>query len=180
MLLCNFKQEIRISRQLGKIRTPRVSCISSTSKNISMENFSAQWFTAYYVALGSLLVSFGVYLLFKTGPVKEFLLSAAEERKPPVVWKSALKYLFLFTIPGLILSFTPFSWIELIFSLWCLVIIFTAGQMLLLWPQTAKAIQQNKEQLSRKIRFAAANMISLGIILFLLCYLLFERVGTGY
>lgn len=156
----------------------RVNIYGCHKQIVTMENFSAQWFTAYYVALGLLLVSFGLYLLFKTAPIKEFLLSAAEEKKPPVICKSVLKYLFLFTIPGLILSFTPFSWIELVFSLWCLVIIFTAGQLLLLWPQTAKAIQQNEDLLPRKIRFAAANMISIGIILFLLCYLLFERAGT--
>lgn len=144
-----------------------------------MENFSAQWFTAYYVTLGLLLVSYGTYLLARTSAFKEFLIAAADEDAPPVVWKTVLKYLFLFTIPGVILSFFPFSWIELLFSLWCLVIIFTAGQLLLLWPQTSKAIKQSEEQLGGKIRFTAANMISIGIILFLLCYLLFERIGSA-
>ncbi|MEX0647766.1 MAG: hypothetical protein WEA56_01255 [Balneolaceae bacterium] len=143
-----------------------------------MENFSAQWFTAYYVTLGTLLLSYGIYLLFKTAAIKEFLLSVAEEKTPPAVWKTVLKYLLLFTIPGLILSFTPFSWIELLFSLWCLIIIFTAGQLLLLWPQTSQAIRSAEDQLPRKILFVAANMISIGIILYLLCYLLFERIGA--
>lgn len=140
-----------------------------------MENFSTQWFTAYYISLGALLVTYGLYLLFKTGLVKTFLLDAVGEKKAPPVMVKVLKYLLLFTLPCLILSFLPFSWIELLFSIWSFVIIITAGQLLLLWPQTSEAILKTKDQLERKIRFVAANMISIGIILFLLCYILLEK-----
>lgn len=143
-----------------------------------MENFSTQWFTAYYLSLGSLLISYGIYLLIKTKTIQQFLLDAAENEAPPRAWKSVLKYLLLFTIPCLVLSFTPFSWIELLFSLWSLLIIYVAGQFLLLWPHTAKAIKETGIQLSRKIRFVAANMISIGIILFLLTYILIEKTKS--
>jgi hypothetical protein len=143
-----------------------------------MENFSTQWFTAYYLSLGALLISYGIYLLIKTKTIHQFLLDAAENETPPAVWKSVLKYLLLFTIPCLVLSFTPFSWIELLFSLWSLLIIYVAGQFLLLWPHTAKAIREANTQLSRKIRFVAANMISIGIILFLLTYILIEKTRS--
>ncbi len=143
-----------------------------------MENFSAQWFTALYISLGALLVSFGLYLLIRSQFMKEYLLDVADHEKPPVVWKKILKYLLLFTLPGLVLSFTPFSWIELLFSLWILLIIFMAGQLMVVWPQTRQAIKQNRDQLIRRIRFVAANMISIGVIMFLLLYLLFERTST--
>lgn len=144
-----------------------------------MENFSVQWFTAYYVALGALLISYGAYLFFRTDYVREFLLDAAGHEKPPGIWRSVLKYLLLFTIPGLILSFLPFSWIELLFSIWCLIIIYVCGQLILMWEHTAHAILENSDQLIRKIRIAAANMISIGIILFLLTYILLERNNPG-
>lgn len=143
-----------------------------------MEHFSTQWFMAYYIALGALLASFGVYLLIKTDMVKEFLQTAAEEDQPPKLWRKVLKYFLLFTIPCLFLSFFPFSWVELFFSIWSLLIVFMLGQLLVMWPQTSKAIQEQKEKLKKKIRFVAANLISIGIILFLLCYVLIERTSS--
>ena len=144
-----------------------------------MENFSTQWFTAYYVSLGALLISYGIYLLFKTEAIKQFLIAAADEKKPPDVWRSVLKYLLLFTIPGMILSFFPFSWIELIFSLWCFFIIFMAGQLLVMWPQTSRAIREAGDELNKKIRYVGANMITIGLILFMLCYLLLDRMQAS-
>lgn len=140
-----------------------------------MEHFSTQWFLAFYVSLGALLMSYGVFLLFKTDSMKEYLLSVSENETPPPSWKKILKYLLLFTLPGLFLSFIPFSWIELLFTLWALLIIFVGGQLILVWPQTSKAIVANKDNLKRKIRFVAANMVSIGIVLFLLTYVLLER-----
>lgn len=142
-----------------------------------MENFSAQWFLAYYLSLGTLLLGFGFWLFSKTDRIREFILEAAGHEDPPSVWISVLKYLFLFTLPGLFLSFFPFSWIELLFSLWCLVIIYVAGQFTLLWSQTSAAIRDAGDQLNRKIRFAALNMISTGIIIYLLAYILLQSRG---
>lgn len=142
-----------------------------------MENFSTQWFLAYYLALGALLLSYGFYLLFKTDKIRNYLFDAAGHENPPTFWRTILKYLFLFTIPGLVLSFFPFSWIELLFSIWCLIIIYVAGQFILLWKHTSKAIREAGEQLNKKIRFAAANMISTGFVLFLLAYILLQRSG---
>ncbi len=143
-----------------------------------MEIFSTQWFTAYYISLGALLLSYGVYLLIKTASIQKFLIRVAAESKPPQIWRTVLKYLLLFTIPGFILSFFPFSWVELLFSIWSFFIIFMAGQLLVLWPHTSKAILAGGEQLRKKIRYVAANMITIGIILFMLCYLLLERTQT--
>ena len=144
-----------------------------------MENFSVQWFTAYYVSLGALLISYGLYLFFRTDYIKHFLLEAAGHESPPRIWRTVLKYLLLFTIPGLILSFFPFSWIELLFSIWCLIIIYVCGQLILMWKHTAQAILDNSEELNRKIRIGAANMVSIGIILFLLTYILLQRNNPG-
>tara|TARA_R100001143_G_scaffold63500_1_gene70986 strand:+ start:1266 stop:1697 length:432 start_codon:yes stop_codon:yes gene_type:complete len=143
-----------------------------------MENFSTQWFLAFYLSLGTLLLSYGIYLLFKTESTRDFLIQAAGEPKPPTVWRTVLKYLLLFTLPGLILSFFPLSWVELLFSIWTLFIIFMAGQLLVMWPHTSKAILENQDRIPRKIRYVAANMITIGIILFMLAYILLERTGT--
>ena len=143
-----------------------------------MEQFSLQWFTAYYITPGLLLVSFGSYLLFKSNRIREYLLEVSEYENPPALWKSVLRYLLLFTLPGIFLSFFPFSWIELLFSVWCLFIVFLLGQLLVLWHETRAYIRKNEETLNRKIRFIAGNMISIGMILFLLCYILLQRTQS--
>jgi len=140
-----------------------------------LTSFSAQWFTAYYAALGSLLISGGIYLILKQHPLAGTLRQMARHDDPPGAFRSVLKYLLLFTLPGLILSFFPFSWIELIFSLWCLVIIYTLGQMLLQWRVVSKQILTTGERLHKKIRFAGINMISLGVVMFMLCYILISK-----
>lgn len=143
-----------------------------------MENFSTQWFLAFYLSLGSLLLSYGIYLLAKTENTRDFLIHAAGEPKPPARLRTVLKYLLLFTLPGLVLSFFPFSWVELLFSIWALFIIFMGGQLLVMWPHTSKAILEHQDRIPRKIRYVAANMITIGIILFMLAYILLERTGT--
>ncbi len=137
-----------------------------------MDAFSQKWFTAYYLALGTLLICYGLYLIVKKYQVAEKLAKAAEYDKPPQVFKSVLKYFLLFTIPGLILSFFPFSWVELIFSLWCLLIVFILGQLLIQWKSVATQILQMRDVLHKKVQLAGFNFLSIGIVLYMLCYVL--------
>lgn len=141
-----------------------------------LTSFSAQWFIAYYIALGSLLISYGIYLLVKQHRMAEYLREVATTyNDPPQVFRSVLKYLLLFTLPGLLLSFFPFSWIELIFSIWSLIIIYTVGQLLLQWSVVSKQILAVGGELHKKVRFAGINMISIGVVLFMLCYVLISN-----
>jgi hypothetical protein len=142
-----------------------------------MEELSFRWFSIYYLALGTLLMTGGGYILVRLQAVASYVNSVASLEKPPSMWVSIIKYLFFFTIPCLILSFFPFSWPELIFSLWCLIIVYTTGQLLVYWKQSAKAIRHHSDQLPRKIRFVSFNMMSLGFIMFLLFYYLQSRMG---
>lgn len=143
-----------------------------------LSSFSAQWFTAYYIALGTLLISYGIYLVVKQRPMADYLRDIAKSYdEPPQVFRSVLKYLLLFSLPGLLLSFFPFSWIELIFSVWVLIIIYTIGQMLLQWPAVSKQILSVGSELHKKIRFAGINMISIGVVLFMLCFVLISTTS---
>lgn len=137
-----------------------------------IESFSTQWFTAYYLMLGSLLIVCGVYLLLNKPRVTDYLLQSAKQKTPPTLFRNILKYLLLFTLPGLVLSFFPFSWIELIFTLWSLFIVFMAGQMLVQWPALTRQMEAASQKIPQKISFIAFNMISIGVVLFMLCYIL--------
>jgi hypothetical protein len=141
-----------------------------------LTSFSVQWFTAYYVSLGTLLIGYGLYLITKQHQMADYLLDVASSTdEAPRRFRSVLKYLLLFTLPGLILSFFPFSWIELIFTIWSLVIIFTVGQMLVQWPVVSQQIIAAKGNLHKKVRFAGINMVSIGVVLFMLCFILISK-----
>lgn len=141
-----------------------------------LTSFAVQWFTAYYVSLGSLLLGYGIYLIAKQHQMADYLREiASSTEEAPRVFRSVLKYLLLFTLPGLILSFFPFSWIELIFTIWSLIIIYTVGQMLLQWPVVSQQILAMGGNLHKKIRFAGINMVSIGVVLYMLCFVLISK-----
>lgn len=137
--------------------------------------FSTKWFLIYYAILGLLFISGGGYLAFRPSIIKKWLLRVAENEKPPVLLIRILKYLALFTLPGLILSFFPFSWIELLFCIWSLLLMYIAGVQLVRWDQSRTLIQNKQEQLASSIRKSGAIMVSVGFAILLLAYSVVER-----
>jgi hypothetical protein len=140
-----------------------------------MEELSFRWFSLYYLALGILLITGGGYIFARIQSVTDYVIHAAKLENPPSMWVRIVKYFFMFTIPCIILSFFPFSWPELIFSIWCLIIVFTTGQLLAYWKHTSQAIKENSDQIPKKTRFISFNMVSLGFIMLLLFYHLQTR-----
>lgn len=137
--------------------------------------FSTKWFLIYYAILGFLFIAGGGYLAFRPAVIKKWLLRVAENEKPPVLLIRILKYLTLFTLPGLILAFIPFSWIELLFCIWSLLLMYIAGVQLVRWDQIRTLIQNNQEQLTSSIRKSGAIMVSVGFAILLLAYSVVER-----
>lgn len=137
--------------------------------------FSTKWFLIYYAILGLLFISGGCYLTFRPAVIKKWLLRVAENKKPPVLLIRILKYLTLFTLPGLILAFLPFSWIELLFCIWSLLLMYIAGVQLVRWGQSRTLIQNKQEQLVSAIRKSGAIMVSVGFAILLLAYSVVER-----
>lgn len=135
-----------------------------------METFSAQWFVLYYTVLGILLLLGGGFLLFSYQAVREYLQQQADSEQPPGLPRKILKYLFLFTLPCLILSFFPFSWIELLFSIWSLVMVFIGGSLLLRWPQIRYLVDKHYARTDFYIRMTGAIMMAVSLIIFVLSY----------
>lgn len=140
--------------------------------------FATQWFLVYYSILGVLLTLAGGYLLIRRETMKAWLCDAARRKRPPAPLVRILKYAVLFTLPGLFLSFIPFSWIELIFCIWSLLLLYIAGVQLVRWEQSRKLIQHNRESLSETIYKSGAIMLSVGFAILLLAYSVVER-ATG-
>lgn len=142
---------------------------------MNLEAFSAKWFTVYYAVMACLLIGSGIYLVIKNKQFTNYLARSAEEEKPPALLIRILKYLLLFTLPGLVLSFTPFSWIELLFSLWSLLLVYIAGIQLVRWKQRRQLITRHAERLPDVVRSSGAMMVAVGFAIFLLTYLVIKR-----
>lgn len=141
-----------------------------------MSSFAAKWFTLYYPVLGCIFLVGGIGLMIKIEAVKNYFIAEAQSDQPPAVPRAILKYFLLFTIPCLVLSLLPFSWPELLFSIWSLVILYLAGIQLVRWPQTRQSIRNHPEKLVRVIKISSAIMLAVAPVMFLLCYLVIQRL----
>lgn len=137
--------------------------------------FSTKWFVLYYIIVGLFSVGGGAYLTLKHDRVMQFLSEATNGEKPPTILIRIIKYFFFFTLPGLVLSFTPFSWIELLFTLWGLLLVYIAGIQLVRWQNTRLLIKANTAKVPTLIRRCGAIMLAVGFAIFLLAYLVINR-----
>lgn len=144
---------------------------------MSFEQFTSQWFLFYYLAVGFFLVGSGFYLILRKERAKQFLVKASKNENPPRLLVLILKYFLLFTLPGLILSFLPFSIIELLFTLWSLLLVYLAGIRLVHWDQTRTLVRASTEKLPGFIRSSGAIMVSVGLAIFLLAYFVINRAS---
>ncbi|MGM0545857.1 MAG: hypothetical protein ACQEST_03980 [Bacteroidota bacterium] len=141
---------------------------------MDLENFAAKWFTLYYSILALLFIGGGGYLTLKKQQFVAYLLHKASQDKPPALFIRILKYLLLFTLPGLVLSFMPFSWIELLFSIWSLILVYIGGLQLVRWEHYRKIIKSSN-QLPNTIKRSGAIMVAVGFALLLLAYFVILR-----
>lgn len=142
---------------------------------MTIEAFSVKWFTLYYLALGTLAGSAGLYFLVKTRHFKKYLQVYADSDHPPPAIRMVLKYFLLFTIPAAILSFFPFSWIELFFSVWSLLFVYVVGLQLVRWEQLHPFLKSKNHKLRIYIRYGGAMMLAVSVVMFLLSYLVILR-----
>lgn len=138
-------------------------------------DFSVKWFTLYYPILGILCLVLGIGLMFKTDAFYQYLQARSQNEQPPALLRNILKYFFLFTLPCLLFSFFPFSWVELLFSLWSLIIVYVAGVQLVRWPQTRQFILQYPDKAQTSIFRTGAIMLAVSPVMFLLSYLVIRK-----
>ncbi|HKK47421.1 MAG TPA: hypothetical protein VJ964_17970 [Balneolaceae bacterium] len=138
---------------------------------------SAKWFILYFALLGILLIGSGIFLILKKKMSSRFILEATTHEKPPRLLVRILKYLLLFTLPGLVLSFMPFSWIELLFTLWSLLLVYIAGIQLVRWDERRAVIKSQAKDLPNVIRRSGAIMVAVGSALLLLAYWVIKQAS---
>lgn len=134
-----------------------------------IEVYALRWFSFYYVVLSLLFLLLGLRWIIRPHPFAHSLLDS-QNREAPRSLVQALKYFLLFTLPGLFLSFFPFSWPELLFALWSLVVIYMLGSMLLRWKQFRPVLVEQKDRLPDYVRRAGVILLALAVVMFLLFY----------
>lgn len=137
---------------------------------------SLNWFLLYYISLGLILTVQGFLWLLRPAPFADYLKVHAENQEEPKLVLKALRYVFLFTVLSFLLAFFPFSWTELIFSIWSFLIIYILGSFFLKWNVLSKIILENHENVLLQIKKGGAMMLSLGVVMFLLAYVLLTSV----
>lgn len=142
---------------------------------MDLETFSTKWFLLYYTVLGVVLIGSGLYLILRKKRLGSYLQKAANREKPPRIFIRILKYFFFFTLPGLVLSFLPFSWIELLFTLWSLLLVYIAGIQLVRWEKNRALIKAGGQQLPAFIQRSGAIMVAVGLAIFLLTFLVINK-----
>lgn len=136
-----------------------------------LEGFSIKWFAIYYAVFGTLLLICGGWLTLAPSTFKNHLVSRAKTDDTPPLLRSILKYWLLFTLPCLVLAFIPFSWTELLFSVWSLLMVYLAGSQLVRWPQLRLVIQDHPSAISKFVRWLGVAMLSAAVVILFLGYI---------
>lgn len=135
-----------------------------------MEVYALRWFSVYYFVLAMLLLLLGLRWILRPQPFSDSLVNPEKGEQSPRAPIQALKYFLLFTVPGLFLSFFPFSWPELLFSLWSLLVVYLLGSMLLRWKQIRPFLVEQKNRLPKYVRRTGVILLALAVLMFLLFY----------
>lgn len=144
---------------------------------MNIEIFTLKWFSIFYLVTGTLVFILGIIQIVNPPAVVKYLVEKARNENPPGVLVKFLKYLFLFTIVNLVLSFFPFSIAELLFSIWSLGMVYLIGIQLVRWEQTRRLVREYRSNLHTYTRYTGAIMVAVGCVIFMLIYHLLNR-GT--
>jgi hypothetical protein len=140
-----------------------------------IEGLSYNWFLLYYFSLSLLILILGLAWLLKPDTFSDYLLISARQEKRPVALVTMLRYFALFTLLSLFFSFFPFSWTELIFTIWCFGIVYLGGSYLLRWEVIRDIILEKKSEINRVIRRLGATMLAVSVLIFMLCLYHIDR-----
>lgn len=131
---------------------------------------STNWFLIYLITLGSILLLIALFWLRRPQPLHGYLMQHAAQRQKPRLMLLLLRYLAIFSLLSLVLSFFPFSGVKLGFSIWSLFMLYILASMLLKWKHVAGLIDDKPALLHAYIRKACLMMLSIGMVLYMLAY----------
>ena len=141
-----------------------------------LADFTLKWFVLYYAVFGILLLCSGLALMINNDAALRYLQAQSKNEHPPPLLRTLLKYFLLFTIPCLLFSFFPFSWPELLFSIWSLIMVYIAGSQLVRWSQIRQSIRDFPDKTRTLISRTGAIMLAVSPVMFLLSYFMIRKL----
>lgn len=142
-----------------------------------IHQISLNWFVVYYFVLGTILLVNGLIWFSRPVPFQQYLTDHAQRDERPALLIKTIRYLMLFSGVSVLLSLIPFSWVELLFSLWSLIVLFILGSILLRWKQLKNLILERPQAVLGQIRKGGYMMFSVGVVLLLLAWYRLSMYG---
>lgn len=142
-----------------------------------MEVFAYKWFIVYYFMISALFSIQGLVWLFNPNHISAQTRKTIQENKPPKKAIQIIKYLFLFSLISLVLSFFPFNWVHLVYSLWIFVMIYISGRFFLNWESFCAIWKEKKTGLERFFQRTGGFFVGIGIATFLVLYFSISKLS---
>ncbi|TNE73496.1 hypothetical protein EP331_04205 [bacterium] len=135
-----------------------------------MEAFALKWFILYYFFLSALFSIQGFIWMFSPTSISTSTRDSLDDEKAPAKAIRPLRYLFLFTVVSLILSFSPFSWVNLVYTIWIFSMMFIFGRILVNWESFRTFWKANPAGLERFFQRTGALFLMMGLATFAVLY----------
>lgn len=137
-----------------------------------MAVYGMRWFALTYTLLGVLLGGSGLWLALAEEKAETYLLDRLQSEHPPAIWIQSVRALLLILLVSLTFGAFMGTWIELLFSVWGLALLFILARLLAGWQGVRLSIGSRSRTepmgLRNRIRMAGLQLIVLGVVMFLL------------
>ena len=135
-----------------------------------MEAFAFKWFFIYYFALSALFTIQGIIWLIQPSSITEKTRGLIQQTTAPKQPIRIIKYLLLFSLASFAVSFFPLNWVNLLYSLWGLTMVYIAGRFFLKWEDFCAFWESHETGLERFFQRTGAFFLGIGIATFLILY----------
>ena len=128
------------------------------------------WFLIFYILMGAGLLWYGLGFIRQPAVFQTYLTKVCDSDKPPRLILRLLRYILMFSLASLIVSFVPFALYEMLYSVLLIVLVFTVGRLFLMWDTIRLVISEKKSAVERLTRKSGYLMVLLSILSFSLWF----------
>lgn len=128
------------------------------------------WFLIFYILMGAGLLWYGLGFIRQPAVFQTYLTKVSDSEKPPRLILRLLRYILMFSLASLIVSFVPFALYEMLYSVLLIVLVFTIGRLFLMWDTIRQVINEKKSAVERLTQKSGFLMVLLSILSFSLWF----------
>jgi hypothetical protein len=133
-----------------------------------MEVFAYKWFVIGYFLLSGYFTVYGLFLMITPSTIAKKFAVYIESEKAPIPFIRTIRYLFFIGLLSSFLSFFPFKYYHLLYSLWIFMMIFTLGKTLVNWGGFCDYWKAHSDKFELFFQKLGAFFLIIGIATFVL------------